>query len=166
MKKTRKNLCFIDGQNLHMGARSLGWDIDYKKLKDTLSTKFNVDEAYYFIGTFDSEHQELYEGLQKDGYIVSFRNHAGSLKSAKKGNVDADVVFRMMRALFERPDEFDKMILISSDGDYRNVIDYLIEKDRLQTMIFPTKRGTSSLYDEIDEKYHLYLDSLEKDVAQ
>lgn len=157
MSKSKKNICFIDGQNLHVGTRSMGWSLDYEKLKQLLEKKFNIDEAIYFIGAFDSEHQELYEELQRYGYIVSFRNHTGAAASSKKGNVDADIVFRMMRALYERPKDFDKIVLISSDGDYRNVIDYLIEKDRLQTMLFPTKRGVSSLYNEVDEKYHDYI---------
>jgi len=41
---------FIDSQNLNLGVRSLGWRIDYKKLRLYLKNKYNVERAFMFIG--------------------------------------------------------------------------------------------------------------------
>ena len=42
---------FIDASNLFYGGRkSLGWDIDYKKLAEYLKTRYGVTKIYYFGG--------------------------------------------------------------------------------------------------------------------
>ena len=44
------NYAFIDSQNLNLGIRSLGWHVDYKKLRLYLKNKYNVTQAFMFIG--------------------------------------------------------------------------------------------------------------------
>ena len=45
-----KNIAFLDGQNLHLGTTENGWKINYKKLRVYLKEKYDVSEAYYFLG--------------------------------------------------------------------------------------------------------------------
>ncbi len=45
-----KNYAFIDGQNLYMGVRAQGWQLDFAKLRVYLSDKYEVEQAYWFIG--------------------------------------------------------------------------------------------------------------------
>ncbi len=59
------NFAFIDGQNLYLQTN---WDIDFKRLRVYLKDKFNINEAYYFLG-FKKEESNLYVGLQKAGFI-------------------------------------------------------------------------------------------------
>jgi hypothetical protein len=59
---------FIDSQNLNLGIRSLGWKLDYRKFRLYLKNKFDVIQAYMFIG-FVPGNQELYTELQKAGLI-------------------------------------------------------------------------------------------------
>lgn len=89
------NQAFIDGQNLKvstMNARP-SWTVDLKRFRVFLLEKYKVNEAYYFIGAYNPKNQDLYDALQKYGYIVVFREHAESSLSHKKGNVDTDIVF-------------------------------------------------------------------------
>lgn len=57
------------------------------------------------------------------GYIVVFREHINDCISNKKGNVDTDIVFSIMR-MFLDGDEFDKVVLVSGDGDYWRMVDH------------------------------------------
>ena len=41
----------------------------------------------------------------------------------KKGNVDSDIIFNIMKKLYSKED-FDKIILVSGDGDYRMLVDF------------------------------------------
>lgn len=76
--------------------------------------------------------------------------------SVKKGNVDTDIVFDIMRNLIDNQ-ELNKIILISGDGDYKKLIDFLIKKDKLLKILFPDGRNASSLYNTIDNKFRLSL---------
>ena len=116
---TMKNIAYIDGQNLIYGTTHVPnpWNIDLKRFRIYLRDKYEVSEAYYFIGAYDARHQDLYNAIQKDGFILFFREHSELSSSNKKGNVDTDIVFMMMKSLLENED-FDKIILVSGDGDY------------------------------------------------
>ena len=156
-----QNQAFIDGQNLYLGTKSNGWTIDHSKFRTYLSEKYNVVEAYYFLGFISEEESFLYEKLQKAGFILSFREHSSALKGKKKGNVDCDIMFTIMRKLLEK-EEFDKVILVSGDGDYKKLVDYLIKKDKFEKILFPNAEFASSLYKKIGGQYFDYLES--KDV--
>jgi hypothetical protein len=78
------NHAFIDGQNLHLGTKLKGWAIDHKKFRTYLADKYNVTEAYYFLGFVSEEEQGLYDNLQKAGFILSFREHSSTLKGKKR----------------------------------------------------------------------------------
>ena len=161
MKEDLTNIAFVDGQNLHLGTRETGWSIDHKKFRTYLTDKYKVKEAYYFLGFISEDAQELYDNLQKSGFILSFREHSSALKGKKKGNVDCDIVFNIMKKIIEG-DVFDKIFLVSGDGDYKQLVDFLIKKGKFGKILFPNKKFASSLYDSFGREYFDYLE--EKDV--
>jgi uncharacterized LabA/DUF88 family protein len=110
-----------------------------------LKDKYRIAEAYYFLGYVSEVEQDLYNNLQKSGFIVLFKGHNPALKGTKKGNVDTDIVFEIMKNLLDNKD-FNKIVLVSGDGDYKKVVDYLIKKNRFLKILFPNKKFASSLY--------------------
>lgn len=157
LKTSESNIAFIDGQNLHLGTKVGGWSIDHKRLRTYLRDKYHVTEAYYFLGFISSVQQDLYDKLQKAGFILSFREHSDALKGNKKGNVDSDIVFSVMRKLVEG-DDFGKVFIISGDGDYKKLVDFLVRKGKFGKMLFPNKRFASSLYHSLGGEYFDYLE--------
>ncbi len=151
------NLAFIDGQNLYLGTKQDNWFIDLVKLRIYLKDKYKVNEAYYFLGYLQEENNDLYKEIQKSGFIVLFKEHNQYALTKKKGNVDTDIVFEIMKSLIDNK-EFDKIVLVSGDGDYKKVVDYLITKDRFERILFPNGKNSSSLYNSLNNKYTLSLD--------
>jgi len=156
--KNVRNFAFIDGQNLHLGTQECGWTVDYKKLRIYLKDKYHVVEAHYFLGFVSDNEQDLYTNLQKAGFILDFREHSMALRGKKKGNVDCDIVFAVMKKLVEK-EEFDKVVIVSGDGDYIKLVDYLIKKGKFEKILFPNKNFASSLYKRFGSEYY---DDLEK----
>jgi uncharacterized LabA/DUF88 family protein len=74
----------------------------------------------------------------------------------KKGNVDSDIIFAIMKKLYNK-EKFDKVILVSGDGDYRMLVDFLIEEGRFKKILFPNREFASSLYKKITRVYYDYL---------
>jgi uncharacterized LabA/DUF88 family protein len=153
-----KNIAFVDGQNVHLGTKEFGWTIDHHKFRRYLREKYNVEEAYYFLGFISDKEQSLYDNLQKAGFIVSFRDHSAGLKGKKKGNVDNDIIFGVMRKLVEN-ESFNKVFIISGDGDYYRMVEFLIQKGKFGKMLFPNTTYASSLYEKLGGEYFDYLDS-------
>ena len=157
MKSPASNIALIDGQNLHLGTKVNGWTIDHKKLRVYLAHKYKVGEAYYFLGFVSEVEQDLYDNLQKAGFILSFREHSSALKGKKKGNVDSDIIFSAMKKLVD-DEPFEKMFLVSGDGDYKKLVDFFIKKDRFGKMLFPNREFASSLYNGLGGEHFAYLD--------
>lgn len=151
------NSAFIDGQNLHLGSLESGCSIDHVKFRTYLRDKYKVTEAYYFLGFVNDKEQGLYENLQRAGFILSFREHSSALMGKKKGNVDCDIVFSIMRKLLES-DLVGNVILVSGDGDYKKLVDYLVKKEKLEKILFPNHKFASSLYKKLGSEYYDYLD--------
>lgn len=85
------------------------------------------------------------------------------MKSKKKGNVDSDIIFNIMKQLYKK-ESSNKIVLIAGDGDYKMLIDFLIEENKLKKILFPDKNRASSLYSTI---YNSLKDNLSgKDVRK
>jgi uncharacterized LabA/DUF88 family protein len=154
-KSKENNVAFIDGQNLHLWTQADGWTVDMEKFRIYLRDKFHVQEAYYFLWFLSEEEQDLYKRIQKAWFIVIFREHASTLKGKKKGNVDVDIVFEIMKRIVEGI-SFDQIVLVSGDWDYIKVIRYLVEKRLLKKVLFPNNKY-SSLYKRIEPRFRMNL---------
>ncbi len=158
IKKEINNYAFIDGQNLYMGTKETNpkWTIDAKKLRVFLTEKYRVSKAYYYLGCLDEDLEPLYTALQEAGFILVFREHHMGMTGKKKGNVDVEIVFAIMKKLYER-EKFDKVVLISGDGDYIRMVRFLIEIDKFEKILFPNIKFASSLYKSLRSHYFDHL---------
>ena len=156
------NYAFIDGQNLRIGTAGshVPWRVDLYKFRRYLREKYNVVKAYYFIGYMDKKYRRLYEAIKRAGFELVFRVCMKDAYSSKKGNVDTDIVFAMMRDFHEHVG-LDKLYLVSGDSDYYKTILYLRNKGKLGKIIFPARESASLLYRQIGAEYFDYLDKPE-----
>ncbi len=146
-----KNLAFVDGQNLYMNTakrETNPWVVNLARFRIYLEKKYNVGNAYYHLGYVHEEYQELYEEIQKAGFILIFKQHSSAMLGKKKGNVDSDIIFSIMKRLYKKED-FEKVVLVSGDGDYKMLVDFLIEENRFEKILFPDRKYRSSLYQRI-----------------
>lgn len=130
--------------------------VDLAKFRVYLLKKYNVKKAYYYLGCVDERYQSLYEEIQTANFILVFRKHDTTMIGKKKGNVDSDIIFNIMQRLYKK-EQFDKIVLVSGDGDYRMLVDFLIEEERFEKILFPNKQFASSLYKKITRVYFDYL---------
>lgn len=161
--KQIKNLAFIDGQNLYMGTarRQINpWRIDLVRFRLYLERKYNVNQAYYFLGYVQKTNQELYKGICDAGFILIFREHGPAVIGKKKGNVDSDIIFQIMRKMYKKED-FNKIILVSGDGNYKLLVGFLIEENRFEKLLFPDRSKRSSLYKSLSNRFFAYLDDID-----
>ncbi len=157
-----KNIAYIDGQNLYSGTQEIDLAIDFKKFRIYLRDKYKIEEAYYFLGFLKEEENPLYTNLQKAGFIVVFKEHSSLLIGKKKGNVDSDIIFEIMKKLIDEDDEQEKFLLVSGDGDYMKLVDFLIEKDKFVKILFPNKKFASSLYKRLGSEYFDYIEHIKE----
>lgn len=161
MSHQSDNIAFIDGQNLHFNTAKRAdnpWLVDLKRFRMYLDQKYGVQTAYYFLGYVQEANQELYEQIQNAGFVLVFREHTTAMLGKKKGNVDSDIIFHIMKKMY-RCEQFGKIVLVSGDGDYKTLVDFLIEEHKFEKILFPDSRFASSLYKKLGRQFYDYLDS-------
>ncbi len=161
MGNPTNNIAYVDGQNLYMGtAKSTPeWTVNLARFRMYLAQKYNVEDAYYYLGYVQegSSIEKLYETIQKAGFILVFREHNSAMLGKKKGNVDADIIFSIMKRLYFK-EKFNKVVIVSGDGDYKMLVDFLIGQHKFEKILFPNRRYRSSLYKTIGIEHFAYLD--------
>lgn len=146
MKEKKKSLgkpvyAFIDSQNLNLGVISQGWNLDFKRFFVFLKEKYQVTKAFLFIG-FIPKNQKLYDYLRESGYTLIFKPVLeAKIKIKIKGNVDAELVLHTM---IEYP-HYNKAIIVSGDGDFYCLVEYLAGKNKLEKIMVPNKKYSSLL---------------------
>ncbi len=134
------NYAFIDSQNVNLGIRAMGWQLDFAKFRIYLREKYDVNRAYLFIG-YVPGNDRLYTALQSMGYICVFKptliRHDGKIK----GNCDAELVLQSMIDYAA----YDTAIIVTGDGDFYCLVRYWIEKKKLKAIIVPNESRYSAL---------------------
>jgi uncharacterized LabA/DUF88 family protein len=155
---------FIDSQNLNLGIKSQGWKLDWRKFRQYLRNKYNVSKAYVFIGLVPGN-EHLYKFLQESGYVLIFkptleRKIDGRIKI--KGNVDAELVLHTMIEYRN----YDKAIIVSGDGDFHCLIEFLEGKRKLLKILAPTRHYSSLLREYNNRNYIIRIDLLRGSLEQ
>jgi len=140
MKPKTNNYAFIDSQNLNLAIREQGWSLDFGKFRRYLKDKYRVQMAFLFIGYLNGN-SELYSTLQKQGFHLIFKPTMILPNGKVKGNVDAELV---LHAMIEYSN-FDEAIIITGDGDFHCLIDYLAKNNKLLKLLVPNKDAYSTL---------------------
>lgn len=152
MKQERpKVYAFIDSQNLNLGTSKdirkrkkviyKGWRLDYEKFRRYLADKFRVEKAFLFIG-YIKQNVSLYRRLESYGYNLVFKPTVKDSFGKVKGNVDAEVVLHAAKIQY---DKYDKAVIVSGDGDFYCLHEFLVKNKKLLGIIIPNDKSESSL---------------------
>ena len=155
--KNINNYAFIDSQNLNLGINKLNWKLDFKKFRIYLKEKYKISQAFLFIG-FIPENQDLYSSLQKAGYVLIFKSVFSNINGDVKGNVDADLVLQTMIDY----KNYDKAVIVTSDGDFYSLVKYLYENGKLKIVISPYTKTCSVLLKKSAKEKIVFMDNLRK----
>lgn len=133
-KITKITYTFIDSQNLNLGVRSQGWKLDWRKFRQYLRNKYSVEKAFLFIG-YKPGNEALYTQMQQMGYVVILKPTLELPDGTVKGNVDAELVLHTMIEY----KNFDNAIIVSGDGDFHCLVEYLAQNNKLRYILTPNK---------------------------
>ena len=159
MISKENNFAFIDNQNLFSELKRCGWDFDYERFIVYLREKYSARRIFLFIGYVENN-LSLYEILYKFGYEFIFKPTVNT-PDGIKGNCDSDLVLHTIRQI----DTFDKAIIVSGDGDFHCLIEYLIFKDKLKILLVPNHSRYSSLLKKFRNHTH-YMNNLEHKLSK
>ncbi len=141
-KEQQNTIAYIDFSNLKFGVKQSGWVIDYKSFRSWLRDKFKTEKAILFMGLVPANF-DFYNYLQNLFFDIAFKPIIIDKDGQTKGNVDGDLILRIVRDYYEN--KLKKVILVSGDGDYRCVVEFLKEKKVPIIIVSPNRKYLSLL---------------------
>src|SRR4249919_4043450 len=142
---TERVALFIDGANLYATAKSLGFDIDYKRLLALFGSKGQLVRALYYTALVDDQEyspiRPLIDWLDYNGYTMvtkptkEFTDAMGRRRI--KGNMDIELAIDML----EMAQHIDHAILFSGDGDFRRLVE-AVQRRGVRVSVVSTTRST------------------------
>src|SRR6201981_2429162 len=124
---TNKIALFIDGANLYATSKTLGFDIDYKRLLKEFQSRGTLLRAFYYTAVIQDQEftsiRPLIDWLDYNGYTVvtkatkEFIDANGRRKV--KGSMDVELAVDAM----ELAAHIAHMVLFSGDGDFRPLVE-------------------------------------------
>jgi uncharacterized LabA/DUF88 family protein len=131
--------------------------LDFFRFRVYLKEKYNVKVAYLFIG-YLPENQDLYNSLQKYGYVLIFKPTLKYKDGKIKGNCDAELV---LQAMIDYPN-YEKAIIVSGDGDFHCLIHYLMQQEKIERILIPDRNNYSALLKKVGVNKLVFLNDLEE----
>lgn len=144
---------FIDGANLYAAARALGFDIDYKRLREGFAAEGRLIRSFYYTALMEDQEyspiRPLVDWLDYNGYTMvtkptkEFTDASGRRKI--KGNMDIELAIDVM----EMAEYVDHILLFSGDGDFRRLVEAVQRKGVRVTVISTVRSQPPMVADEL-----------------
>src|SRR6188472_4762215 len=144
---------FIDGANLYSAARSLGFDIDYRRLLKVFREKGRLVRAYYYTALVEDQEyspiRPLIDWLDYNGYTMvtkptkEFTDALGRRKI--KGNMDIELTVDAMRLV----EHLDHVVLFTGDGDFRALVGAMQSRGRRVSVVSTLQTQPPMVADEL-----------------
>ena len=170
--KEERVALFIDGANLYSAARTLGFDIDYKKLLDLFRHNGQLVRAFYYTALFEDQEyspiRPLVDWLDYNGFTLvtkpakEYTDAQGRRKV--KGNMDIELAIDVL----EMSDRLDHIILFSGDGDFRRLVEAVQRKGLRVSVVSTIRTSPPMIADELRRQADNFIElqRITKDIAR
>ena len=165
MSDNDKLALFIDGANLYATAKTLGFDIDFRRLLAEFRSRGDLLRAFYYTAIIEDQEyssvRPLIDWLGYNGYTVvtkaikEFVDANGRRKL--KGNMDIELAVGAM----ELADHIDQMVLFSGDGDFRPLVEAVQRRGVRVTVVSTISSQPSMIADELRRQADVFVDLVE-----
>ncbi len=150
---TDKIALFIDGANLYSAARSLNFDIDYKKLLEEFRKRGVLVRAYYYTTIVEDQEyspiRPLVDWLDYNGFSLvtkTAREYTDSTgRKRYRGDMDIEIAVDML----EMAAHADHLVLFSGDGDFRRLVEAVQQKGVRVTVVSTVKSSPPQASDDL-----------------
>jgi uncharacterized LabA/DUF88 family protein len=153
---------FIDGANLYSTAKTIGFDIDYKRLLREFQARGELLRAFYYTAVIEDQEfssiRPLVDWLDYNGFTVvtkatkEFVDSSGRRKV--KGNMDIELAVDAM----ELAEHIDEMILFSGDGDFRSLVEAVQRRGVRVTVVSSIASHPPMAADELRRQADVFID--------
>jgi len=162
---TDKIALFIDGTNLYLTAKTLGFEVDFKRLLEEFQSRGTLLRAFYY--TVVDEDQEycsirpLVDWLDYNGYTVVTKAPKDFLDAAGRRKVRGNMDVALAVDAMELAQQIDQMVLFSGGGDFRPLVAAIQRRGVHVTVVSTLSTQASMVADELRRQADAFIDLAE-----
>lgn len=160
--KDERLALFIDGSNLYAAARTLGFDIDYKLLRQEFMRRGKLLRAFYYTALLENDEyspiRPLVDWLNYNGFTMvtkpakEFTDSQGRRKV--KGNMDIELAVDAL----ELAPYVDHIVIFSGDGDFRPLVESVQRKGVRVSVVSTIRSSPPMISDDLRRQADNFID--------
>src|ERR1700748_3797744 len=162
---TNKMALFIDGANLYATAKTLGFDVDYRRLLMEFQGRGTLLRAFYYTAVIEDQENSpirpLVDWLDYNGFTVvtkaakEFIDANGRRKL--KGSMDVELAVDALQVA----EHIDHMVLFSGDGSFRSLVEAVQRRGVRVTVVSTISSQPPMIADELRRQADVFIDLVE-----
>jgi uncharacterized LabA/DUF88 family protein len=163
--KSNRIALFIDGANLHATARTLGFDIDFKRLLKEFEGRGSLLRAFYYTAVIEDQEysslRPLTDWLSYNGYTVVTKAVKEFTDASGRRKVKANMNIELTIDAMDLADHIDQMVLFSGNGDFRSLVEAVQRRGVRVTVISTISSQPPMIADELRRQADVFTDLAE-----
>src|ERR1700728_5304771 len=159
---SNKIALYIDGANLHATARTLGFEIDYKRLLEEFQGRGDLVRAYYYTAVIEDQEfitlRPLIDWLNYNGYTVVTKATKEFIDASGRRKVKGNMGIELAVDAMELAEHVDQIVLFSGDGDFRSLVEAVQRRGVRVTVVSTISSQPPMIADELRRQADVFTD--------
>lgn len=133
---------FIDGSNFSLTAKTLGLEVDFKRLRALLALRGELVRVYYYTVVVEDEYSSirpLVDWLAFNGYAIRTKSVRAHLDETGRRKFKSSMSVDLTVDAIDMASTVDHVILFTGDGDFTRLAECLQGKGCRVTVISTVK---------------------------
>jgi uncharacterized LabA/DUF88 family protein len=153
---------FIDGVNLHATARTLGFDIDYKRLLKEFQSRGTLVRAFYYTTLIEDQENStvrpLIDWLDYNGYTVVTKTTRELIDASGRRKLMGDMDIELVVDAMDLAAHLDQIVLFSGDGDFLSLVEAVQRRGVRVTVVSTISSHSPMIADELRRQADAFID--------
>ncbi len=153
---------FIDGPNLYSTSKTLGFDVDFRRLLSEFGSRGKLLRSFYYTAVIEDQEyssvRPLVDWLDYNGYTVVTKPTKEFVDPSGRRKVKANMNVELTVNALELAAHVDEMILFSGDGDFRSLVEAVQRRGVRVTVISSFVCQPAMIADELRRQADEFID--------
>lgn len=156
---------FVDGANLHLTAKALGFEIDYRKLLAEFQSRATVLRASFYTVIMEGQEyssiQPLLDWLNYNGFTVLSKPVKESVDARGRRKIRGSMAIEIVVDAMRLAAHVDQMVLFSGNGDFRPLIKAVQRQGVQVSVVSSVCTHPPMIADELRHQADTFIDLME-----
>lgn len=151
--KDERLALFIDGSNFYAAAKSLGFDIDYKLLRQEFARRGRLLRIFYYAAFLENDEyspvRPLVDWLHYNGFNIRTKLAKEYIDSQGRRKIKKNMDIELAVDALELADHVEHIVLFSGDRNFQPLVESIQRKGVRVSVVSTTRSHPPMISDEL-----------------